>query len=140
MTNTSTLDRLAAPMPVSGKLGVVTLWSLWLTAPASILNAYTGIAGVWLPFFCALLGAAIYAARTTNTTSGRTAPKPLITKLGRAAPLMVLLIVALGFVMAMATSEPFWTIVAGTLASALAAGATSTVAATVPRSKNVSGR
>jgi hypothetical protein len=128
------LDRLAKPMPVTGRLGVVTLWSVWLTAPVAILNAYTQWGGVWIPFFFVLLGASIYVAKTTNTRSGRKVPSVAASRVGRIAPVLILVVVVtVGCVVSFTASMPFATVIAGLVTLGFAAGITPTVAATPPR-------
>ena len=133
-TGTSHLDRLAKPMPVSGKLGVVTLWTMWLTAPFSVLNSYAGLAAVWIPpFFLLLFWASSYAARTTNTRSRARVPSAAASIIARMSPVMVVVIVMTGLIVSIAADMPLATVIAGVLATGLAAGMTPIVAAVPPR-------
>jgi hypothetical protein len=136
MIGNSSLDslhRLAKPMPMTGRLGVVTLWSVWLTAPVAILNAYTQWGGVWIPFVYVSLGAAIYVAKTTNTRAGGRVPSVVASRVARFAPLIVLATVATGYAISLTASMPFATVIAGLVTFGFAAGITTTIAATPPR-------
>jgi hypothetical protein len=127
------LDRLAEPMPLTGRHGVVTLWSTWLTAPVAILNAYTQWGAAWIPFVYVSLGAAIYVSRTRNTRAGGRVPSVATSGVGRFASLIVIATVTLGYAISLTASMPFATVIAGLVTFGFAAGITTTVAATPPR-------
>ena len=133
-TGTSHLDRLAKPMPVSGKLGVVTLWTMWLTAPFSVLNSYTSFAAIGLlPLLLTVVGASTYTARTSNSRSRARVPSAAASTIARMSPVMVVVIVMTGLIVSIAADMPIATVIAGVLATGLAAGMTPIVAAVPPR-------
>lgn len=135
-TGTSHLDRLAKPMPVSGKLGVVTLWTMWLTAPLCVVNAYIPNASTWaVVFFVAIVCASMYAARTTNSRSEGRVPRAAVSMIARLSPAIVWVIVIAGFVISFVADMPMATVIAGVLATGLAAGMTPIVAAIPPRAR-----
>jgi hypothetical protein len=138
MTNTGTshLDRLAKPMPVSGKLGVVTLWTMWLPAPLFVVSAYVPGASTWLVvFFIVVLCASVYTARTTNSRSRGRVPRAAVSMIARLSPAIVWVIVIAGFIISFAADLPVATVIAGVLATALAVGMTPIVAAVPPRER-----
>jgi hypothetical protein len=133
MMTGKSVDRLAKPMPVTGRLGVVILWSTWLTAPVAILSAYTQWGAVWIPFVFVSLGATMYVAMTTNTRGRGRVPSVATSGIGRFGPLIVLGVVAIGYAISLTASMPVATIVAGLVTLGFAAGITTTIAATPPR-------
>jgi hypothetical protein len=137
-TGTSTVGRLARPMPVTGRLGVVTLWTMWLTAPFSVLNAYTTFAPIgMLPLFVLLVCAAMYTARSTNSRSRARVPNPAVSAIGRLSPVAVVVVVMTGLMVSLAADMPLATVIAGVAATGLPAGMTPIVAAIPPREQTI---
>lgn len=131
--STMTFARFTEPLPTTGRLGVVTLWTVWLTAPVAVLSGYTGIAGIWLLFFALLFGASIWIARSKNERGAGNLPRPRASQLARFAPLLVIATTAIGYVVSVSFAVPIANVVAAAISLGFVLVIVPSVAATPPR-------
>jgi len=124
----------STPMPTNGRLGVATIWLMWLAGPVTIFAVYVPPA-TWLGFtyMATLLVGSVWIVQFTNKVINEKAhPRP-VAILVTVAPLIIFGLITLGWGLAVAFAIPLLTVVATGLALVLTIAITPVVASTANR-------